>query len=66
VASTPRARPASTITLAALAVAGLASTRVTTPWANLVDSRVGQSVIAALELPRVDEDTDDGDDRPPE
>jgi hypothetical protein len=37
--------------LAVLAVAGLAGTRVTASWADVVDSRVGQLVIAALEPP---------------
>jgi hypothetical protein len=55
-----------TVVLAALAVAGLAGTQVTASWADLVDSRVGQFVIAALEPPRVDGDTDDRDDRSPE
>ena len=41
----------STVTLATLAVAGLAGTRITASWGDLVDSRVGRLVVAALGPP---------------
>jgi len=50
---------ASIVALVVLAVAGLAGTRVAVSWTDLVDSRVGQLVIAALEPPRVDADRPD-------
>lgn len=57
-----------TVVLAALAVAGLAGTQVTASWADLVDSRVGRLVVAALEPPdtvSVDDGSTDADQREP-
>ncbi|GAB3319795.1 hypothetical protein [Haloplanus salinarum] len=58
----------STAVLVALAVAGLAGTRVTASWADLVESRVGRLVAAALEPPDTGDDgsVDVDERKPPE
>lgn len=47
--------PPLAVVLVALALAGLAGTRVTASWRDLADSRVGRLVVAVLEPPPVDE-----------